>query len=250
MTHISIRTNVRLRSEKLFCPLNENNTPRRKARPRPPPAESGEASKVMHDEQTVYLVPNGGPHLELGRLRLKTCSIAETTGQHLCICVYMYEMPGIPQAALRAAISLPCLYKRYDIIRTSTQACTCVFCVVLRPLRLGFTLPLSEVDPRVNASTAALSRGKGSLLGSMCYQPSGWDAALRELQQTVIHKFCCLLCCSRTGAYAQIVHACAFCQPSLGSSTLMYSFHEYQQTYHVVCRSFVRNATHRIEHSS
>ena len=47
----------------------------------PPPFESGEASKVRHDDSTS---PNGGPHLELGRLRLKTLStsdfsIAETT---------------------------------------------------------------------------------------------------------------------------------------------------------------------------
>ena len=36
---------------------NENNTPRKettRARPRPPPAESGKASKVRHDEQTAH----------------------------------------------------------------------------------------------------------------------------------------------------------------------------------------------------
>ena len=37
--------------------------------------------------------PNGGRHLELGRFRLKTWSksdfsIAQTTGQHICTCVY------------------------------------------------------------------------------------------------------------------------------------------------------------------
>ena len=50
--------------------------------------------------------------------------------------------------------------------------------LVTGPLGLGFTRPLSEVDPSegVRTSTAALRRGKGSLLRSMCCQPSAWDA--------------------------------------------------------------------------
>ena len=73
---------------------NENSTPRRKttrARSRPPPAESGEASKVRHDDQTAH------PMVDLvssyrSRLQLKTCfktdfSIAQTTGQFFCTCV-------------------------------------------------------------------------------------------------------------------------------------------------------------------
>ena len=67
---------------------NENRTRRwetTRARPRPPRAESGETSNFRHDEQRPH-TPNGGPHLELGRLRLKarsksdfSTSIAETT---------------------------------------------------------------------------------------------------------------------------------------------------------------------------
>ena len=58
-----------------------------------------------------------------------------------------------------------------------TRAITRVFWFVTGPLGLGFTRPPSEVDPSdgVRASTAAL-RGKGSLLRSLCSQPSGWDA--------------------------------------------------------------------------
>ena len=44
-------------SEQLFSPKNENNTPPRettRGRPRPPPAESGEASNVRYDEITAH----------------------------------------------------------------------------------------------------------------------------------------------------------------------------------------------------
>ena len=53
---------------------NEKSTHRRettRARPRPPPAESGETSKVRHIKQTSHRM-NSGPCLELGRLRLQT----------------------------------------------------------------------------------------------------------------------------------------------------------------------------------
>ena len=47
-----------LRSEQFFSKKkNASSTPRRetaRARPRPPPAEFGEASKVRHDEQTAH----------------------------------------------------------------------------------------------------------------------------------------------------------------------------------------------------
>ena len=75
----------------------QNNSARRqettRAQPRPPPAEAGEASK---EARRANSTPNGGPHLELGRLRLKTWAksgfpIAQTTGQHICTCVYNEE---------------------------------------------------------------------------------------------------------------------------------------------------------------
>ena len=46
-------------SEQLFRPKNESSTARRettRARPSPPTAESGEASKLRHDEQTAPLM--------------------------------------------------------------------------------------------------------------------------------------------------------------------------------------------------
>ena len=60
-----------------------------RALPRQPPAESVEASKVMHDEQNS--TPSGGPHHELGRLQLKIWSKSDfsiaQTGQHTCACL-------------------------------------------------------------------------------------------------------------------------------------------------------------------
>ena len=49
--------------------------------------EQGEARRASS-------TPNGGPHLKLGRLRLKTwsksdSSIAQTTGQHICTCYWL-----------------------------------------------------------------------------------------------------------------------------------------------------------------
>ena len=64
-----------------------------RARARPAPAESGEASKVRHDEQTAHrMVDLISSHL-VGRLRLKTryksdFSIAQTTAQQMCTCVH------------------------------------------------------------------------------------------------------------------------------------------------------------------
>ena len=56
-----------------------------RSRPRPSPVDSG--------GRRANSTPNDGPHLELGRLRLKTWSksdfsIAQTTGQHISTCVY------------------------------------------------------------------------------------------------------------------------------------------------------------------
>ena len=58
--YLYIRTNRRLKSEELqdvFCKKNDNSKPRRettRARRRPPPAESGEASKVRHGEHIAH----------------------------------------------------------------------------------------------------------------------------------------------------------------------------------------------------
>ena len=74
-----------------------NLTNKRKQHPTPgDDASTAEAAsgRVGRDEQgeerRAITAPNGGPHLELGRLRLKTWSksdfsIAETTGQHIYI---------------------------------------------------------------------------------------------------------------------------------------------------------------------
>ena len=72
MIDVSTRMNRQLGIGTVILTKIENSTRRRettRARPRPPPAESEEASKVRHDEQAV--IPNGGPHLELARLRSK-----------------------------------------------------------------------------------------------------------------------------------------------------------------------------------
>ena len=69
---------------------NSNSTRRRettRALPSPPPGRVGKGEQG--EGRRTKNTPNGGPHLELGRLRLKTWSksdfsIAQTTGQHIC----------------------------------------------------------------------------------------------------------------------------------------------------------------------
>ena len=77
---------------------NEQSTLRRettRARPRP-------TGRVGRDEQgeahRANTAPNGGPHLELGRLRLPglnlTSRLLRLHGQHIYTCIYTKRVPG------------------------------------------------------------------------------------------------------------------------------------------------------------
>ena len=77
-----------------------------------PDASTAEASpgRVRRGEQgearRANSTPNGGPHLELGRLWLKIWSktdfsIAQTTGQHFCTCVFIITAFAIRQCSAR-----------------------------------------------------------------------------------------------------------------------------------------------------
>ena len=86
---------------------NENRTRRRKtmrAWPRPPPA-------VKRDEQggarRTSTTPNGGPHLELWRLRLKTWSKSDFSSAKTTWPTYLHILIYIIYIHLRAGSSRP-----------------------------------------------------------------------------------------------------------------------------------------------
>ena len=89
--------------------------------------EQGEA-------RTINSTPNGGPHLELGRLRLKTwCkidfSIAHTTSQHCRTCVHYlkqptpsYPPPGAPVSPYRSLAAPSPAQRDGSVERSATSA--------------------------------------------------------------------------------------------------------------------------------
>lgn len=91
--HVCVEMRRPLRCRNNYCQKMENSTPRRettRARVRPPPVESGEASKVRHDEAANQR--RGGPHREQTRKRLKP-GLKNTLGtltQHLIIIASLY----------------------------------------------------------------------------------------------------------------------------------------------------------------
>ena len=69
-------------------------------------SSSSSSSSIGGEARRTNTTPNGGPHLELGRLWLKIWSktdfsIAQTTGQHFCTCVFIITAFAIRQCSAR-----------------------------------------------------------------------------------------------------------------------------------------------------